>query len=99
MRAVRDVLRAADPRVEECIKWSCPTFTYKGNLVSINPQAKAYVSLLFHQGAKIPGDHPDLQGGGDTARYMQISDAADLKRKRAGLVRIVKAWCNSRDAS
>lgn len=45
MRKVRAVILAADPGIEECIKWSCPTFTYKGNIASINPQAKKFVSL------------------------------------------------------
>ncbi|TAL10339.1 MAG: DUF1801 domain-containing protein, partial [Chloroflexota bacterium] len=47
MRAVRGVILSADPRVTETIKWKTPTFAYRGNIVSINPQAKAYVSLLF----------------------------------------------------
>jgi hypothetical protein len=98
MRKVRKVILDADPRVEETIKWSCPTFTYQGNLVSIAPQAKAFVSLLFHTGATIPGSHPALEGGGGTARYMRIEDEADLKAKKAGLVKVVKAWCKMRDA-
>lgn len=97
MRKVRATILAADPRVEECIKWSSPTFTYEGNLASINPQAKRFVSLMFHSGASIPGSHPLLQGGGDTVRYMQFVDEADLKAKKAGLTKVVKAWCRMRD--
>lgn len=97
MRKVRTAILGADARVGECIKWSCPTFTYKGNLASLNPQAKQFVSLMFHTGAKIPGTHPDLQGGGDTARYMQFADEADLKAKKAGLAKVVKAWCRMQD--
>lgn len=97
MRKVRAAILASDKRVEECIKWSCPTFTYDGNIVSINPQAKAFVSLLFHQGAKIPGKFPSLEGGGDTARYMQIKDEADLTAKKTELAKIVKAWCKMKE--
>lgn len=97
MRKVRAAILAADTRVEECIKWQCPTFTYKGNIASLNPQAKAFVSLMFHTGAKIPGKHPALQGGGDTARYMQFANEADLKAKHAGLAKVAKAWCKMRD--
>ena len=99
MREVRKAILASDKRVEECIKWSCPTFTYKGNLASINPQAKKFVSLMFHHGAKIPGNFPSLEGGGDTARYLQFHDAADLKAKKAELSKIVKAWCAMKDGA
>lgn len=97
MRKVRRVILAADNRVAECIKWSCPTFTYEGNIASFNPQAKKFVSLMFHQGAKIPGKFPSLEGGGDTARYMQFQDEVDLKAKKAELAKVVKAWCDMKD--
>ena len=96
MRAVRDVLLKADKRMGECVKWSCPTFIYGGNLASLNPQAKAFVSVMFHTGAKIPGKHPILEGKGNTARFVRIEDARDLAGKKASLKEIVKAWCDSR---
>ena len=52
----------------EMIKWKLPTFMYEGNMASFNPRTKSHVSLMFHTGASIPGDHPRLEGGGDTAR-------------------------------
>jgi hypothetical protein len=65
---VREIILAADPRITEVVKWSTPTFTYRGNLASFQPRAKQLVSLLVHTGASIPGDHPILEGGGDVAR-------------------------------
>jgi hypothetical protein len=97
MRAVRGVILGADPRISESIKWQTPTFAYKGNIVSINPTAKAYVSLLFHRGATISGDHPILEGGGDVARYARIDSAADLAARRQELAAVVRAWCDDRD--
>ena len=97
MQAVRATILAADPRISESIKWSTPTFEYRGNIASINPQAKAYVSLLFHQGARISGSHPILEGGGDTARYVRIDSPADLEAKRQELAAVVRAWCDDRD--
>jgi len=98
MQALREAILAVDPRISETVKWQSPTFMYKGNLASINPQAKAYVSLMFHRGAEIPGVHPELQGGGDVARYMRFDSLADLAAKRAALVAVVRAWCDARDA-
>jgi hypothetical protein len=98
VEAVRQVILKADKRIEETIKWQAPTFAYKGNLASFYPKAKAHVSLLFHNGAKIAGDFPSLEGTGDTSRVMKFADAADLKRRSSELKRLVRAWCDQRDA-
>ena len=39
---VREIILAADKRMEECIKWKSPTFTYGGNLASFMPNAKKH---------------------------------------------------------
>jgi hypothetical protein len=51
---------------------------------------------VFHTGAAIPGDHPRLVGGGDTARYMKFTSLEDVEAARADLDRVVAAWCDSR---
>ena len=99
VEAVRQVMLKADKRIEETIKWQSPTFVYKGNLASFNPKAKAFASLLFHTGAKIAGDFPSLEGGEAVARYMRFASPAEVKAKTAELKRIVKAWCDQRDAA
>ena len=93
MRSVRTVILNADPRVSESIKWKTPTFAFKGNIASFNPQAKQFVSLMFHSGASIPGEYPSLSGSGNVARYMQFADDADLAAKKPELVSIIVAWC------
>ena len=93
MQEIRAAVLAADPRVEESIKWKTPTFAFSGNIASINPQARKFVSLMFHRGAEIPGDYPHLQGGGEVARYMRFADASELAAQRAELQEIVRAWC------
>ena len=80
----------------ESIKWKSPTFEYKGNLASIDPKAKKHVSVLFHTGATIPGDHPILEGGGNVARYIRFPDLATVERRQAELAAVVRAWCDSR---
>ncbi len=96
--AARDVILDADPRIGEVIKWSTPTFVYQGNLASFQPRAKQFASLLFHGGASIPGEHPILEGGGDTARYLRLESVEAVERQRTALEAVVRAWCDSRDA-
>jgi len=99
VKRTRDILVGADPRITETIKWSTPTFVYRGNLASFQPRARQFVSILFHLGASIPGEHPILQGGGDTARYARLADLEEVERERPALEAVVRAWCDSRDAS
>ena len=95
----REIVLGADDRIGETIKWSTPTFVYKGNLASFQPRAKQFVSLLFHTGASIPGEHPLLEGGGDTARYARLRDEEEIEARRGELEAIVRAWCDARDAA
>lgn len=95
MLRAREII-LADDRMTETIKWKSPTFAYRGNMASFNPRTKAHVSLMFHTGASIPGDHPRLEGGGDTARYMKFGSLEDVESAREDLRRVVAAWCASR---
>lgn len=94
MQAVRSII-LEEVRVGECIKWSTPTFTYEGNICSFNP-AKHFVSLLFHRGAEIPGDHPLLEGEGKLARTARFTDTNDVAAKADALRAVIAAWCRSK---
>jgi hypothetical protein len=93
MQAVRAAVLGADERVEESIKWQSPTFSFEGNIASINPRARRYVSLMFHRGAEIPGRYPHLEGDGKLARYLNIEDLDQLESLRLELAAAVRSWC------
>lgn len=95
---VRRIMLDADPRIGEVVKWSTPTFVYQGNLASFQPRSKRFVSILFHEGASIPGDHPILEGETAHARYARLADADEVARRRPELEAVVRAWCDARDA-
>ena len=97
MRAVRHAI-LADARISETIKWKSPTFMYKGNLASINPRAKAHISLMFHEGATIPGEFPHLEGDGKATRYMKFADLETVEARRDELSSAVDAWCSPKDS-
>jgi hypothetical protein len=94
---VREVVLAADDRIDECIKWKAPTFTYRGNLASFYPKSKQHASLMFHQGAKIPGEHPRLEGTGDTSRVMKLGSVEEVDEAAPDIERLVRAWCDWRE--
>ena len=96
---IRAIVLAADPRIDECIKWRAPTFMYRGNLASFFPMSKQHASLMFHAGALIPGEHPLLEGGGDTGRVMKIGSLAEAESAKRDIERVVSAWCDWRDSA
>jgi hypothetical protein len=93
---VREIVLGADARIDECIKWQAPTFLFEGNLASFFPKSKQHASLMFHQGAKIPGRFPRLEGSGELGRVMKIGTVAEADAARAELEAIVRAWCEWR---
>ena len=97
MLRAREVILAADSRIGECIKWNAPTFSYKGNLASFNPRSKKHVSLMFHHGADIPGDHPRLEGSGSSGRNMKLAGMDGVEEAREDLEAVVRAWCDFKD--
>jgi len=93
---MREIILGADARIEECIKWQAPTFTFQGNLASFFPKSKQHASLMFHTGAHIPGGHPRLEGTGDTSRVLKIGSVAEANAAKRDLEKIVRAWCTWR---
>ncbi len=97
MWRAREIILGADERVRESIKWKTPTFAFKGNIASFNP-SKRLISIMFHRGAEIPGEHPRLEGDGRLARTMRFSDLDDVEAGRADLEAAIRAWCDWKGA-
>jgi hypothetical protein len=93
LRRAREIILGADERVTESIKWKTPTFAFNGNIASFNP-SKRLISILFHRGAEIPGEHPRLEGDGRLARTMRFSGLEDLEAGQADLEAAIRAWCD-----
>lgn len=96
---IRELVMASDDRIEECIKWQSPTFTYKGNIASFNPRSKKHASLMFHTGASIPGNYPHFEGSGEVARYLKFTDMDQVAELQEELLSIFKAWCDAKDSA
>ncbi|WP_061965025.1 DUF1801 domain-containing protein [Demequina aurantiaca] len=99
VQRIRHMILAADDRITEDIKWQAPTFMYEGNLASFYPKSMNYATLMFHQGALIPGNFPHLQGQGTEARAMKIVSIAEAEERRDELEEIIRAWIALREES
>ena len=92
IQAVRDIILGANSSISEDIKWSAPSFAYKGNMATFNPRAKKFVNLTFHTGAIIDDTTGLLQGDQKEARVARFSDMQDVLKKKEALESVVNAW-------
>ncbi len=97
IQRVREIILATDPKIEETIKWSSPTFMYKGNIASFFMNAKKFVSLMFHKGATINDEHGLLSGDGKEARVARFESLDDIQEKEAELQAVIKEWIRMQD--
>jgi hypothetical protein len=62
----------------------------QGNIASFNP-SKHFLSIMFHRGAEIPGQHPRLEGDGRLVRTMRFADLEQLEAGSADLEAVIRA--------
>lgn len=89
---VRQIIPDTHPAIEETIKWSSPTFMYKGNMASYFMNAKKHVSLMFHKGALIPDSTGLLQGEGKERRTAKFASLEEIEARKEDLQALVRAW-------
>lgn len=70
MGSIGEVEMAGSPRAsgDPAEIPSAPTFMFKRKIANFFPNAKKHVSLLFHEGATIPGKSGLLESDGRVAR-------------------------------
>lgn len=89
---IRAIILETDPKIEETIKWSAPTFMYKGNIASFFMNAKKAVSLMFHKGATIKDKYNLLEGDGKEGRVARFKNIEDIENKKEALQSLIREW-------
>lgn len=97
IQRVREIIMNAHPGMGETIKWSSPTFMYKGNMASYFMNAKKHGSLMFHKGALIPDNTGLLEGDGKEGRTAKFYSLEDIETKKEDLEEVVLAWVSLMD--
>ncbi len=98
IQRVREIILETDDAIEEDIKWSAPTFIYKGNIASFFMNSKQLVSLMFHYGASLPNKSGLLEGDGKVARMAKFTDMKDIEKKKKALQSVIKEWIQLKDS-
>lgn len=91
VQRLREIVLDVDGRIEECIKWSYPTFMYEGPLATFFSRSTRHASLMFHKGASIRGDFPHLTGDAKAARTFRVASVEEAESSRDELTAIVEA--------
>jgi uncharacterized protein YdeI (YjbR/CyaY-like superfamily) len=72
---LRDVIHAACPECEETLKWSAPSFVYKGKILAGFAAFKAHAAFGFWSGSQVVGSDPDQQSAmGQFGRLTSLDD-------------------------
>ncbi len=99
IQRVQEIILNTHTDIEETIKWSSPTFMYKGNMASYFMNAKKHVSLMFHKGALIKDTTGLLQGDGKEARTAKFKSMEDIEKRKKDLQTVVLKWIKMQDDS
>ncbi|WP_258104376.1 DUF1801 domain-containing protein [Marinoscillum sp. MHG1-6] len=97
IQRVREIILETHPDIIETIKWSSPTFIYKGNMASYFMNAKKHVSLMFHKGALIDDRTGLLQGDGKEGRTAKFASMKEIENRKDDLQSVVKGWIALQD--
>jgi uncharacterized protein YdeI (YjbR/CyaY-like superfamily) len=97
IQRVREIILETSDKIEETVKWSAPTFMYKGNIASFYMNTKQHVSLMFHTGAAIPDKYEILEGDGNVSRVVKFADMKDIEKKKKALQAVIKEWIKLKD--
>lgn len=103
IEALRRAILGADPSIAEGVKWNSPSFRTGEWFATLNlrgPRGASPVRLVLHLGAKrklaeaLAIEDPSglLEWLGKERAVVAFVDAADLRRKRDALQRLVRSW-------
>jgi len=101
IEVVRTIICGAGPGIEEAIKWNAPSYRTKEFFATFNLRAVDRVQLIFHLGAKVRPDHPELKIS-DPANLIKwlasdrclvtLGAGNDIRAKKAALQNLVREW-------
>jgi hypothetical protein len=87
---LRNIIKSADPRISERIKWAAPSFFYIDDMVTFNHRQEKFVQLVFHHPSIVEIPSELLEGNYADRRLAAFHSMDDIKTKKKELQRILK---------
>jgi uncharacterized protein YdhG (YjbR/CyaY superfamily) len=85
IEAVRKIIKSADKRIKERIKWNAPSYYYLEDMVTFNPRNHKAVHLVFHHKLIVKIESPILVGDYKDRRMAYFKDINEVKSNKAAL--------------
>jgi uncharacterized protein YdeI (YjbR/CyaY-like superfamily) len=80
LRHLREIVRAACPDCEETLKWSCPSFMYKGKILAGFAAFKAHATFGYWSGSQVlEADKDQASAMGQFGRLTALDDLPPRK--------------------
>lgn len=92
IEAVRNIIRNANPKISERIKWNAPSYYTSADLLTFNPRSLKNVHLVFHHIAIVQVQSPLLEGDYKDRRMVYFTDMQDIEGKKSELERILNEY-------
>jgi uncharacterized protein YdeI (YjbR/CyaY-like superfamily) len=77
LRYIRQVVHRACPEVEETLKWSMPSFTYKGQILAGMAAFKEHATFGFWRSKDVTGTEEAESAMGQFGRLKSVADLPD----------------------
>ncbi len=91
IEAVRIIIKASNPKINERIKWNAPSYYYKQDLVTFAPRTARGVHLVFHHPLIVAIQSPLLEGHYKDRRMMYLHYMAEVKEHEKALQTIMNS--------
>jgi hypothetical protein len=97
--ALRAIIKNANSKIAERVKWNAPSYYYKFDMAAFNPRAQGFAHLIvvFPKGTTINDNTGLLEGKHIDRREAKFYSMADVEVKKPLLEKIVNAWVASVD--
>lgn len=100
IEAVRKIILAADPSIEEGIKWNSLSFRTVEWFATLNWREKSQVQIVLHLGAKVKAnavvanieDPDDLLDWQAKDRALLTINPRDIERTQASITALIQEW-------
>lgn len=89
MEAVRTIIKNANPKIAERIKWNAPSYYFKDDMVTFNHRTAKHVHLVFHHPSIANIKSKLLEGDYKDRRMMYLRNMQEVEANEKELTRIM----------